>query len=480
MSKILNKIQSMPAPAKASICFAFCAMLQKGILFLTTPIFTRLLSPDQYGLFSLYSSWLSIVTVICTLNLNYNVFFRGLIEFPEDKDSYTSSMQGITTFLTLIIFSTYLIRPDIWISITGLSGELIFCMFLEMLLAPAYYFWLSKQRAEYKYVAVSVITVLSLLLSTGLAVIAVMLTDCGVLARVYPVVLIDVCIGAFFYLLNLMRGRSLFTGKFWKYALAFNFPLLPHYLSDVILNQVDRVMIGDICGVSYTAIYSVAYAVAMLVSLFNSSVNASLIPWTYEKLKSDNSESEREIKSIGSVLSFAVAALSCITIAIGPELVGVLGPEEYQEAAWIMPPVGISALLMFYVYLFVNVETYYGKNRYVAYVSCAAAFLNVVLNAALLPSFGFVAASWATLACYCFMTFGHYYFMRKVRNKASHSASVFNDRLLIAIAAGTMAFGLFMLFVYTHPLVRYTALIAVVLAVYANRSKLLAAYRQIK
>lgn len=477
---IVRKVRGLPAPVKASVAFAVCAILQKGILFLTTPIFTRLLTTDQYGVYSLYASWLNLITIICTLNLNYNVFFKGMTEFPDEKDSYVSSMEGLTTLITLVVFSTFLLFPNAWETFTGLNHELIFCMFLEMLVAPATYFWLSKQRADYKYVAASIVTLVTLGLSTGVAVLAVWLTDYGVLARVYPVVFVDVCVGAFFYILNLTRGRKLVSLKFWKFALAFNLPLLPHYLSDTILNTADRVMIGNICGVSYAGIYSVAYAVAMLVALFNSSVNASLIPWTYEKLQAGGKDAEHSIGRAGTVLSLAIAALSCATIAVGPEIVSILGPDEYREAIWIMPPVGMTVVFMFYINLFTNVETFYGQNQYVALVSCAAAVLNVVLNFLLLPVFGFVAAGWTTLVCYCLMALGHYLFMRRLRAKRGLTPSVYNDKILLVTAVGTFVFACFMLAVYELIVVRYIAIAVILVIAFVKRRELIDIYRQLK
>lgn len=480
IQKLLNKIRGMSAPVKASACFAACALFQKGILFITTPLFTRLLSTDQYGLFSLYASWLSFITILCTLNLNYNVFFKGCTEFKDKKDAYTSSMEGLTSVITLLVFSTFMIAPQVWVSVTGLPSELIFCMFLEMLFSPALYFWLTKQRAEYKYIAASAITVFMLLVSTLIAAIAVWMTDYGVFARIYPVVAVDVAVGVFFYFYNLYKGRKLVSLKFWKFALSFNLPLLPHYLADTALSQADRVMIGSICGVNYTAIYSVAYAVAMLVALFNSSVNASLVPWTYEKLHDSTQESDRAIRQVGTGLSLAMAALSCLAIAMGPELVSMLGPREYSEATAIMPPVGMSVVFMFYISLFTNVETYYGANHYVAFVSCAGALINVLLNAILLPIFGFIAAGWTTFICYGLMATGHYVCMRRVRHSRGLEASAYNDPILFAIVIMMIVFGILMLALYGFPLVRYSVIVLIVAAAIVKRKEIARVFCQLK
>ena len=51
MNKLLDKYKKIPAPVKAGLWFFICTVLQKGIVFLTVPIFTRLLTTEQYGLF---------------------------------------------------------------------------------------------------------------------------------------------------------------------------------------------------------------------------------------------------------------------------------------------------------------------------------------------------------------------------------------------------------------------------------------------
>lgn len=59
---------------------------------ITTPIFTRLLTTQEYGEFNVFNSWLSIVTVFVTLNLYNGVFTRGLVKYEEDRDRYASAL----------------------------------------------------------------------------------------------------------------------------------------------------------------------------------------------------------------------------------------------------------------------------------------------------------------------------------------------------------------------------------------------------
>lgn len=76
----IAKYNTMPPAVKAGIWFTICNVLQRGIQFLATPIYTRVLSPEEYGMYSIFTSWLSIMTVLASLNLSGGVFYNGLIK----------------------------------------------------------------------------------------------------------------------------------------------------------------------------------------------------------------------------------------------------------------------------------------------------------------------------------------------------------------------------------------------------------------
>ena len=69
IKKLRSRYQEIPLPAKASLWFVVCSLFQKGITFITTPFFTRMLSTSEYGETVLYSSWMEIVTIFATFQL---------------------------------------------------------------------------------------------------------------------------------------------------------------------------------------------------------------------------------------------------------------------------------------------------------------------------------------------------------------------------------------------------------------------------
>ena len=101
------RVKQLSPAVKASLCFAVFSMLQKGISLITVPLFTRLLTTEQYGQFTLYQSWLSLVTIFATLYLYYGGFNNGMTKYKQDRQRCIAAMQGLSTVATLVVFAVY-------------------------------------------------------------------------------------------------------------------------------------------------------------------------------------------------------------------------------------------------------------------------------------------------------------------------------------------------------------------------------------
>ena len=49
MKSLIDKYKNLSVRARAALWFTICSFLQKGISFITVPIFTRLLTTEEYG-----------------------------------------------------------------------------------------------------------------------------------------------------------------------------------------------------------------------------------------------------------------------------------------------------------------------------------------------------------------------------------------------------------------------------------------------
>ena len=208
ISALLNKYKAISEPVKASLWYTVCNVLNKGIALLSTPIFTRILTEEQYGTFSIFYSWYNIIYIFTSLNIFMGAFNKGLVSNENDRDRLASSFLGLTTTVTLGWAFIYLLAPDFFNSVFDLTTPLMIAMFVELLTAPALELWATRERFDYKYKKYVAVSILRNLLAVSLGAAAVMLTDTYKLeARVFTDVLAKSMFALAFFILLFRKGK---------------------------------------------------------------------------------------------------------------------------------------------------------------------------------------------------------------------------------------------------------------------------------
>lgn len=481
MRRFIQKYRELSAPVKASLWFVVSNVIQKGVSLLATPIFTRLLTTEQYGVYSVYQSWYSIITIFATLNLSAGVFNNGMVKWPNDRKRFTASMQGLSTSITMALFVIYLLGQDFWNRLLGLNSVFLFAMFAEMLFVPAFNYWAAGQRFDYQYRALVIVTVIIAVVSPAIGVLAVLSTDYKAEARVLAFVFVQVCVGLVFYIKNAVNGKCYFNRKYWKFALGFNLPLIPHYLSQTVLNQADRIMIQRMIGSSDAALYSVAYSMAMMFSIVTNAINNSFIPYSYKAIRDKKYEALRKNASF-LVLMIAVACV--LVTAFAPEVIRIFAAPEYYDAYRVIPPITISLLFIFMTSLFGNIEFYFEQTRFIMLASSVAAVLNVVLNYFAIPMWGYAAAGYTTLICYIVLTVAHYLACRillKQRKKKDDDlpSEIYDIGALLRIAIISLASMVLMSLIYQNLLARYSVILVVFVILVMKRRMIMKQFKDI-
>lgn len=468
--KALNKWKNVPITVKVSVAYVICSILQRCISFITMPLFTRLLSTEQYGQYTIYQSWQGILCIFVTLNLAYGSFSTAMIKFENRRDEYISTVQSICVILAVLFLLIYIPFRHVWNKIFELPTGLVLLMLAEIVMNASVLFWSGKKRFEYKYIAVVSVTLLMSIISPLAGYIAVINSIEKGYARIVGCSGAIAVIGGFIFVLNYIRGKKLVNLDFCKYALGFNIPLLAYYLSQVVFNQSDRIMISHMSSTSNAAIYGVAYNLAMILTFVLNAINNSYVPWFYENMKAKTGESN---KPVSNVIAIIMALLILFVIWYAPEIISILAGNKYYEAIYVVPPVAMSLFLLFYTQLFINVEFYYEEKRFLVFASIGAALLNVVLNFALIPVFGYVAAGYTTLVSYLAFMFSNYYAMKKVLLLKNSEDNMFDYKSLFIIACLFFVSGTLGVALYQSLMIRIVITLIVCAIVYVYRKRLM-------
>ena len=276
-----------------------------------TPLFTRLLTTEQYGYWTLFQSWETVLTIVITLNLTSGCYMQSLVKFDDRKDDLTSSFATLLTCVMVVFLAIFLIAPDFFSGLIGLPVRYVLAMFVSIWSSAMFLFWTVRQRVDLNYRPFVALSVAYTLVVSVVGVVAVLLApeDAKADARVFSYA--GTCLVMFLGLgaRHFVRGNEHFSRETWVRALKYNLPLIPHYLSQVLLNQFSRVQVSMYCGVAAAGIYGLAYSVGMAVQMVNSAVLNVLTPWMYQKIKDGRAADARRGFLPVFVLLFAACLL---------------------------------------------------------------------------------------------------------------------------------------------------------------------------
>ena len=460
MSKIkaiLTKLNNMSPAAKASFWFVVSNVVLKGISFITTPIFTRLLDATDYGISSVFITWEGVISIFATLSLAGGVYNVAMTKFEDDVNTVTSSFIGLTAVSSILVYTICFFISILIPSLFELNNWYLGFMWLQTFTNAATTFWLMRKRFTYDYKKVIAYTFSNAILSPVVAIIAVKLVvNNKAFAKVIGSGLWGIMIGLAIMLLIIKKGKKLYHKKYWKYALKFNVPLLPHYLSQVMLNSADKLMLNGLVNAASAGLYSIAHSITGVVSIITQSINSSLIPYTLQTIKKGT------VKKLYNVIlgcSTLVAVICELIVLFAREGILIFATPEYMDAVWFVAPLAFTVQVSFVTGLVGNIIFYYEKTKEMSIATMICAASNIVLNYAGIKLFGQYAVGYATLIT-SFIHFFIYYFVAKKYEKNLNE--IINLKVLVLIFLG-FAFLMFYGIAFWNNLIMKVILLVIIL-----------------
>lgn len=433
---------------KAGIWYTLSNFLVKGIAFLSTPIFARMMSKADIGDYANFTSWLSILFVIFSGELFSSVSVARF-DYKDELDDYIASNLLLGTMISAGFSVLLLIFRNWAMKIFGFSMIEIYLLIGYCLVFPATQMFQLKRRIFYKYKSVIGLSIVSAIVPMSFAVLAVKFIDNSFASRVLgfyiPLILINIVL----YVYLLSRARKVKV-EYWKYALPISLPLVVHALSNTLLTSCDRVMIKQICGKEMLAVYSVAYTCAMIVTLLWASINSAWAPWAYEQMDAKNYS---ELRSGAKYILIGYGFLVALTMLLAPEILWLVGDKAYLEAVQVIPPVMVGYAVQAIYTFYVNIETFSKKQKSIAINTMVAAVINVILNWIFIPKFGYIAAAYTSLIGYFVLLVMHYLEVRRL-GKTGWYSSRFNSVYIISF----MVYLIICCVLYNFNVIRYIAI----------------------
>lgn len=406
----------MKSNLKAGFWYVICNIAIKGISFLTLPIFTMLLTPSDFGIYALYMSYESIISIIMGCGLAATVK-NAKVDYTDIFFKYLSSIIALTC-LAFIVSLPFLLLIGNFFFDAPLNSKWIIVLLSVNSFATSIISLVTTKYIifnEYKKnIMLTVVFTLSNIIISLLLCFWIFENDryCArIVGSAIPTIILAIVMGIHY----LRRGRVFYKKQYWNYGISIGAPLIMHGLSLVVMLQSDRIIIGKYCGAAFVGIYSAAATLAGVISVLMGTLDNAWAPWFWSKMVDEEYE---DLQKGNKVYVCFFMYITCVFLLFSPEIIDISISHSYSGVSDIFVPLCISVFLNF-IYLFpVNQEYYFKKTKFIALSTVFAASLNIVLNVFFVKMYGFVAAAYTTMFSRLILFVMHWCFVKFIDNNS--------------------------------------------------------------
>lgn len=400
-------------------------ILLQGIAFFSTPIFSRMLDTEQYGLYSVFNSWVVIMTCILGFGTGSTIG-TGMYEFKKDYFRFRS---GVLLFGTVLSFGTIclivLFSPLISISL-GYSFEVIVILLFTAFAHYVVSFFQNTCVYEKKATKNLIVSVTLSLTTVILSMYLIQKNSFEeeYLGRVYGTAIPYILIACIVWIKLYFKEKAGLHKQYCTFAITVGFPVVFHSLARNILGQSDRVMMQMMnISNSEIGIYSLFYTLTNVLNTVLTTLNTSWCAFYYEDLDAQKWEKINK-KCKNYIELFTVLAIGFLLLS--REVSYLMADNTYWSGINVIP-ILVFAVYFTFMYQFpVNFEFFYKKTNIVAIGTVSSAVLNIVLNAIMIPIWGMYGAGLATAISYGCLFIMHYLIVTHMKNYSFHlNARVF-------------------------------------------------------
>ncbi|HHY01244.1 MAG TPA: oligosaccharide flippase family protein [Methanothermobacter sp.] len=440
---------------KTSLLYTLGSILTRTLVFLATPVYIRFLSKAEYGSYSNFAAWMTIISMVSIMNLQVSVM-RAKYDYEEDVFAYMKTIcVVIFSFVAVIAFA--FITNLTWIqNLLRMSDFQVAFLLIYLFLSPGYVIYSAYYRAQFESKKYLIVTAIYVISTVFVSLFLLMYTKNNKLnALIFGQVFAPSILGLYF-LIKIFVKPGRITFEMIKSSLKIGIPMIPHLLGGSILLRSDKIMITHLVGEVETAYYAVGSNVVAILTVLSNSLNNAFVPWLTMKLNEGNNQQEIRKNFVRQVSFFGVAVLGLLLVA--PEIILFMGGASYKKAVGTMVPLLLSSFFFHVYILYMNLEVHEKKTTWIGIATILAMCLNLILNYIFIPEYGFVAAAYTTLICYILVFLFHIYIVRIIG-----MSEVYNNNMVFLSSIVLSLSGIIIKFLFPYMFVRYVVLGALTL-----------------
>jgi O-antigen/teichoic acid export membrane protein len=379
-------------------------LIGKAASFIMLPIYTRYLSPTDYGTLELLEMTVDVIGMLAGIGLAGSVFkFYAEYDDPADRgeviSTATSSMIAIAAVTSVI---GVLLAPQVTHLVFrgGKQPDLLFRLFfLIYFVQSAATVPLLFVRALQKSVLFVTLNVLRLVLSLSLNILFVVGLRMNIRGVLYSTLIAGTVMGIFTTVYAFRHAGIRFSWPKFTRMTHFALPLVFWSLGSFVLTFSDRYFLNYFTNTATVGIYSLAYQFGFVLAGFAvTPFNSVWDPQRFEVAK--QSDGPEVFRRVFFYLNLVLLTIAFVISVMARDLLRVMSAPAFWGAAVIVPVLMLPFILQAWSG-YCNIGIYVkSKTRPFAWISVVAVATDLALNYLLIPRYGAIGAAWATVGAY--------------------------------------------------------------------------------
>jgi O-antigen/teichoic acid export membrane protein len=396
------------ALVKDVVVYGLGDLLVKASVLVTHPIYTRIFTPRDYGIWSFVNAAVALLAGVLLMG-GYSAYARFFLEADsrEQRQLVTSTWFATTAFWTsgavllLVPLSPLISR---WFFGTADYSSLWAVALLTIPLSLINALCGQVLRNELRPQPATVLNGATTLLSVVFSLFATVVLRRGLVGMqegilAAAIVMLPVRLWTVRDML-----RPVFSRRLLRRMLAFGVPLVPMTIAYWIFDSSDRFVLGHLSTLDQLGLYAIANNLTTVLALANAALAQAWMPRFMHAYQQNPAEAPA---FYGRVMTYILVGFGLCAVALSAfatEALKILSTPAFYPAARGIAPLSLSVVAYASTQVTGLGITLKNQTRFFGVLSSLAAALNLALNLLFVPAWGMMASSWATAASYTFLS----------------------------------------------------------------------------
>ena len=391
------------------------AIIPKIIGFFLLPIFTRYLSPTEYGIISYTNTIMAFLLAFTVLALN-TYLLRCVFDYEKEEDRkklvgnvfiFITTINCIMLGLELTLFPKLILIFNIKVEFYPYFLLALINNFLNVFSVVPLVIYRYKGKA----INFVILNATKAFIQIIFSLILVIHFNMGVLGRYYGSLITNV-IFLLIYIIIIYKNAILNLNlPQIKKGLLFSLPLVPSSFLNIIINVADRIILERYVSLADLGIYSVSYTLGAVLQVFAYGSYLAFEPIVFSKI--GKKEFPQTIIKIRKYYLYVIFCLSFLYVLFSKEILYIMVSSKFSSGYKVIPIIIFSIIFLSENYLFVTILIGIKKTKVLLVLNLIGAITNVIVNILLIPLIGIYGAAISTLMCHLVMFCLLYLYLNK-------------------------------------------------------------------